>query len=198
MYVSANDGTGIYQIPCKSYLNGQTTLNVLKFVYSEITNTNDGANCVNAAPPALPCGFPGLGGITADDPACVETTSIDVVDPVACATLGAIQHINTDNGPNGTGGSAPYSHLYTFDVDLVTGNIAPFDPPWGLDLNAHGIEEINATGINPLDDKMYGYAKLIDGGQGVVRFDQYGDLEWVSVGHGSWSIAGGFTPMERM
>ncbi|HAY50564.1 MAG TPA: hypothetical protein DCY30_00930 [Acidimicrobiaceae bacterium] len=195
VYVSANDGTGIYQIPWKSYLNGQTTLNVTEVVAnSEITNTNDGANCVNAAPPALPCGFPGLGGITADDPACVETTSIDVVDPVACATLGAIQHINTDNGPNGTGGSAPYSHLYTFDVDLVTGNIAPFDPPWGLDLNAHGIEEINATGINPLDDKMYGYAKLIDGGQGVVRFDQYGDLEWVSVGHGLWSIAGGFTP----
>ena len=194
VYVSANDGTGIYQIPWKSYVNGQT-LNVTEVVAnSEITNTNDGANCVNAAPPALPCGFPGLGGITADDPACVETTSIDVVDPVACATLGAIQHINTDNGPNGTGGSAPYSHLYTFDVDLVTGNIAPFDPPWGLDLNAHGIEEINATGINPLDDKMYGYAKLIDGGQGVVRFDQYGDLEWVSVGHGSWSIAGGFTP----
>ena len=194
VYVSANDGTGIYQIPWKSYINGQT-LNATEVVAnSALTNTNDGANCVNAAPPPLPCGFPGLGGITADDPACVETTSIDVVDPVACATLGAIQHINTDNGPNGTGGSAPFSHLYTFDVDLATGNIAPFDPPWGLDLGAHGIEEFNATGINPLDDKMYGYAKLIAGGYGVVRFDQYGDLEWVSVGHGSWSIAGGFTP----
>ena len=195
VYVSANDGTGIYQIPWKSYLNGQTTLNVTEVVAnSETTAANDGANCVNAAPPPLPCGFPGLGGITADDPGCVETTSINTVSAVNCTNLNPIQIINTDTGPEGITGSSPYTDAVVFDINLTTGNYLPFDPDWVLPLAANNIAEINALGINPMDDKMYAYVDDLGGGYSVIRFDQYGNHEYVSQGHGNWSIAGAFTP----
>ena len=199
VYASENYELGVIQIPWKSYLAGNFAAQVSEVVANSAdTQFNDGANCKDVPPPAVPCGFPGLSGITADDPNCVETTTIDIVTAVPCANVTGIQHINSDGSQastiSGTSGTRPFNFLHMYNVDPANGLIQSFSPNWILDLTQYGIQEINATGINPMDDKMYGYAVMTsDASYAVVRFDNLGHLEFVHTGVGDWIFTGAFT-----
>ena len=198
VYASDNYEEGIIQIPWQNYLNGNTNVDVTEVVANSApTAFNDGANCKSAPPPAMPCGFPGLSGITADDPLCVETTTINTVDPVACASTSGIQTVNSDNDQAttlaGTSGSSPYTEMHMFNVDPASGQVVSFSPEWTVDIASYDIVAINATGINPIDDTLYGYAQMTDGTWVIVRFDAEGDLEFVHTGIDRWIYTGAFT-----
>ena len=199
VFASENKTAGIIQIPWKNYLNGNTNAQVVEVVAnSALANYNDGANCKDVPPPPVPCGFPGLSGITADDPACVETTTINIVDPIDCANVNAVQHVNSNalqSVTTGSEGTSPFTYNHAYLIDPQAGNVQSFSPNWQLNLANYGIAVMNATAINPLDDKMYGYVMMTDNTTfAVVRFDQFGDLEFVHSGMGSEAYTGAFTP----
>tara|TARA_Y100001970_G_scaffold42378_1_gene52796 strand:- start:3912 stop:7214 length:3303 start_codon:yes stop_codon:yes gene_type:complete len=204
VYASDNGTAGVWQIPWKSYLAGETPPAVSVVENSVATDENDGANCVDEDPPELPCGFEGLDAtLMANDPGCVEVAT-NIVDTIECSVAipgRPLQLINTDTAPTGIAGTVPYSDGVVFDVNMADGTVLPFDPSWVVNLASRDIRLVNAFAVNPLDQKMYMMVEGLDGttqdGYSVVRFDPSGDLEFVIPANGGMALGGTFTSAGR-
>lgn len=90
MYVSANDGQGIFEIFWKDFIDNGSGLVAEVVDNSVVTLNNDGANCKNIEI-VTQCPFAGLDNLMSNDPLCVEpapvaTTAQLIID---CASLEA-------------------------------------------------------------------------------------------------------------
>ncbi len=117
---------------------------------------------------------------------------VDPVDPVACSNLGVLQWLSYN--PSMSNGLEVLEYgeakkLTIFGADA--GTYASFDPAWTMQYADDSIASINAVAINPIDDTVYGVARMRNSGDGwLIKFDMQGDVNFL-VPH-NWSISGAF------
>ena len=125
------------------------------------------------------------------NPANAGNSAIDPVEPVACSDLGVLQWLSYNVVGGGVGTTLEYGEAKKLTIfGASAGDYESFDPVWTLQYGGHQISEINAVAINPIDDIVYGVARMINGDSWLVRFDMEGDIHFL-VPH-SGSISGAF------